>query len=220
MNDSTRAAIRPPDELANLITHGVGFCLSLLATGHLLFAIASHESDEVYFACVVYVFSLTGLYAASTLSHSFHDLKLREFFRTLDQIFIFILIAGSYTPFAVIYCDLPWVTFFLWVEWGIATFGLLLCLRLRNLPAPLKLLYGIQGWLPSLLLREIIAVGPNGLFGWVVAGGLSYTLGTMFLINDKRRKYFHSLWHLSVIIGSACHYRAIVMVLESTPSMV
>ena len=202
----------PPDEWANFLTHGLGFLLTIPAAWWMLQRLGTLPS-QFALATQVYCFTLVGLYAASTLSHTFPRGKARRFFRTVDQIFIFLLIAGSFTPFAVTYHPGGWASPLLVLEWSLAWLGVCLCLFYKNLPQKVRLLYGVNGWLPAFFLPAMIPNAPLQMILLLVAGGLMYSFGTIFLLNDRRVKHFHSLWHLSTIGGSACHFFAVALML-------
>lgn len=125
---------RPIDEMANLLTHGFGLLLSMVATALLMWTVAIQEV-RVILACGVYSLTLILLYAASTLSHAFHDLRWRRLFRTMDQACIFLLIAGSFTPYAVTFLWHGWWPLLLVAMWTLAVFGVLLVLQRRDLNA-------------------------------------------------------------------------------------
>lgn len=217
MSATRRGERRPVDEAANFWTHAVGFLLSLAASLVLLRELDKLSDARLFRAGLLYCCSLTGLYMASTLSHAFHDVSWRRFFRMTDQAFIFILIAGSYTPFAIVYNPEQWFSPLLAAEWAIAFAGVALCLYYKNLPSPMKLIYGVQGWLPVLTIGTIMEAGPDGLIHWLIAGGLFYTLGALFLILDRKVNYFHAIWHMFVMAGSACHYVGIRMIVAGSP---
>ncbi len=130
---SRLAEHRPVDEYANLITHGLGFVLSVAASAVLMTLVVSDHRAITIVACGVYCGSLMGLYAASTCSHMFYDLAWRQFFRTLDQACIYLLIAGSFTPIGVVYLWRQWWPALLAVIWILAIFGVFLVLRMRDL---------------------------------------------------------------------------------------
>jgi hemolysin III len=148
--------------------------------------------------------SLVALYAASTLSHSFEAPERRDFYRMLDQVCIFLLVAGTYTPFGLVHArDGGW-----WVllaaMWLCALCGISVRIRgRRSVPA---VFYVVLGWLPLLAMGRAAEVGEWWGMTLVIAGGLAYTCGTWFLANDRRHPYFHAVWHLCTIAGSACHY--------------
>lgn len=203
-------AQRPIDEYANLITHGFGLVLAIGASAILMrMAIASQPLPTIL-AIATYCVSLVALYAASTLSHSFHDLQWRVFFRTVDQACIYLLIVGSFTPIAVTYLWYGWWPILLTCMWILTILGVVLVLRMRNLTPVAKVTYGILGWLPIISLKTLIETAPGPLLVWMIAGGAFYSLGTVFLAYDRRVRYFHALWHIFVIAGSVCHYVAIL----------
>lgn len=197
---------RPADEISNLITHGLGLLLSLAATFLLMPIVMAGHDLRTTLACGVYCLTLVLLYGASTLSHTFHDLDLRRLFRTLDQACIFLLIAGSMTPFAVVFLHQGRWCLFLPAMWALAGAGVLLVLRRRNLTGPAKFTYGVLGWLPIVAIRELGHYAPLGLLLWIAAGGAFYSIGTIFLALDRKVRYFHALWHMFVVAGSICHY--------------
>jgi hemolysin III len=202
---------RPVDEHANLITHGLGFLLSLAASVLLMSVVNNGRPATDIIVCGIYCVSLIGLYAASTLSHMFYDLAWRRLFRTLDQACIYLLIAGSFTPVAVVYLGHGWWPLLLAAMWVLAIVGVFLVFRMRNLTPAAKMTYGILGWLPVISLRVLFEAAPLEVIVWVVAGGLFYSVGALFLRFDAHVRYFHALWHTFVIAGSICHYMAILI---------
>lgn len=200
------------DECANLITHGLGFLLSVAASVLLMTLVIDNQETIQIIACGVYCGSLMGLYAASMLSHMFHDLAWRRFFRALDQACIYLLIAGSFTPVAVAYLWDRWWPALLGAMWSLAILGMLVVLRVRNLTPTARLTYGVLGWLPIISLRTLFEKSSIEIFAWIVAGGLFYSVGAVFLKFDLRFRYFHALWHTFVIAGSTCHYIAILLI--------
>lgn len=201
---------RPVDEAANLLTHGLGLVLSVVATVVMMWIVAG-ESVCTVAACGVYCLTLILLYGASTLSHSFHDPEWRRLCRTLDQACIYLLIAGSFTPFAVIFLGHGWWWLILVVMWVLAFAGVLLVLRQRDLTGTAKITYGLLGWLPAISLWEMYQRAPAGLLFWLLAGGFFYSTGTIFLRYDRKVRYLHALWHVFVIAGSVCHYIGILV---------
>lgn len=201
---------RPIDETANLLTHGLGLILSVVATVVMMWAVAG-ESGRTVAACGVYCLTLILLYGASTLSHSFYDLEWRRLFRMVDQACIYLLIAGSFTPFAVIFLGHGWWWLVLVAMWVLAIAGVLLALRLRNLSGAAKITYGLLGWLPAVSLWELYQRAPPEMLVWLLAGGFFYSSGTIFLRLDQKIRYLHALWHAFVIAGSICHYIAVIV---------
>lgn len=202
---------RPIDEAANLITHGFGFLLSVLASVYLMAVVVSTDQLKTFVACGVYCATLISLYGASTLSHAFHDLELRRMFRTLDQACIFLLIAGSFTPFAVIFLNRGYWWLLLLLMWLLALAGVAFVLQRRNLARLAKVPYGLMGWLPAIALGELYHRAPHDMLSWIVAGGACYSAGILFLALDRRVRYFHAVWHTLVIAGSVCHYLGVIV---------
>lgn len=207
--------LRPVDEPANLMTHGFGLFLSLVASVYLMGLVIPEHHWRTIAACGVYCTTLVLLYAASTLSHTFHDLDWRRLFRTLDQACIFLLIAGSFTPFAVIFLNHGWWRLMLWAMWGLAFAGVLFVLRRKNLSGLAKIPYGVMGWLPALALWELYHRAPWDMLMWIVAGGAFYSIGAIFLTLDRKVRYFHAMWHVFVVAGSICHYVGVIVYVAS-----
>ena len=202
---------RPADEMANLLTHVLGFLLSLAATFLLMPIVMARQELRTTLACGVYCLTLVLLYGASTLSHAFRDRGLRRMFRTLDQACIYLLIAGSMTPLAVVFLRQGRWWLFLPTMWALAVAGVLFVLRQRDLSGPVKITYGALGWLPVVAFPELSRHAPFGLLLWIVAAGAFYSTGTIFLALDRRVLYFHALWHMFVVAGSICHYVGVLV---------
>jgi len=201
---------RPVDEAANLLTHGFGLLLSIAATVMLMWTVAG-ESARTIVACGVYCLTLILLYGASTLSHMFHDLEWRRLFRMHDQACIYLLIAGSFTPYAVIFLGRGWWWLVIISMWVLAFAGVVIVLRRRNLSGAAKITYGLLGWLPVVSLWELYQVAPTEMLVWLLAGGVFYSTGTIFLWLDQKVRYLHALWHVFVIAGSICHYIGVLV---------
>jgi hemolysin III len=201
---------RPADEIANLVTHGGGFLLSLGAAGWLM-SLVSGRSAAIVIACGIYSAALILVYGSSTLSHSFHDIRWRRAFRTLDQACIFLLISGTFTPFAVLYLDHGYWWILLAIMWMAALAGILRVLQVRDLSPRDKLCFGVLGFLPVTASAEFSRHAPAILLVWIIAGGACYCLGAPFLKFSSRIRYSHAAWHLFVIAGSACHYHAVLL---------
>jgi hemolysin III len=196
------------DEAANFITHAFGFTLSVMGATHLLLLAYARGDEWQFLGCGIYATTLVALYAASTLSHSFQDQSLRRFFRMLDQVCIFLLIAGSYTPFGLMYLREGWLWGITAVMWGLAIFGVYFKVMYSRLQNVSTSTYVMMGWLPVVAIDPILTRFPTPALLWIVAGGMCYTVGVYFLTNDDKR-YFHAVWHLLVIAGSICHYVAV-----------
>ncbi len=211
------SAIRPADEAANLITHALGLLASLVAVGNLMSQVVNQPAAVVA-ACGVYSVTLLLMYGCSTLSHLFYDVPLRRRFRTLDQSCIFLLIAGSYTPFAATSLSAGRWTWLLVAMWSLAGLGVARVLWVRDLSALDKTFYGVMGFLPVIALPDLAQRVPFVIIFWIIAGGAAYSLGAPFLCLSARVRYAHAVWHLCVIAGSACHYWAILLAVTESRS--
>ena len=193
------------EEVANQWTHGIGFAVSLPAGWWLVRSALDKHNDSLTLGCAVYAVTLSLLHAASTLSHSVHRGVWRHRFRTLDQICIFLLIAGNFTPFAMTFLTEGWRRAVLPAMWVFAVAGIVAKLFVTKLHAVAPSFYLLMGWVPILLLPEFFRhLGSDGVT-WIVTGGVAYSAGIWFLINDERR-FHHAIWHLFTMLGSACHY--------------
>jgi len=198
------------EEVANCVTHALGFALSVLGTVILLRATVQYGNAWQMVGVSVYGATLVALYAASTLSHTFQRPRVRHFFRTMDQVCIFFLIAGTYTPIALTYLREGWWWALFIAIWGLAlagSFFKIFYTRLHNVAVGA---YVVLGWLPVLAIKPILAAMPVAALWWMLAGGILYTVGTLFLARDEQVPYFHAIWHLFVIAASACHFFAVL----------
>ncbi len=192
------------EETVNAALHGLGFVLSLLGTAAIM---ATWQGGGVgrAIACGIYPVTLVLVYAVSTLSHAVQRPRAKHVLRTWDQGAIYLLIVGNYTPFAWAYMPTRFIGWFLAAIWGAALLGLFskVVVRYRVHDTFSSLSYVALGWLPALpLIRSV----PANCLIWMAVGGVSYTVGTLFLKLDDRYRYFHAAWHVFVIVGSACHY--------------
>jgi hemolysin III len=207
--------LSPSEELANSITHALGLALSIVGTAVLVERTSRYGDVLQVVGVCIYGATLVALYAASTLSHSFERPRIRHFFRTVDQVCIFLLIAGTFTPISLTFFrDGWWWALFLSV-WGLALVGIFFKLFFTRLHNVSVSAYVLLGWLPIVAIKPIVAIVPGAVLGWVLAGGLLYTVGTLFLLRDDRVPYFHAAWHVFVIAGSACHYYAVLCLVPS-----
>ena len=197
-------------ESANQWTHGIGFAMSLPAGWWLLQVAAEREHPWLNAGCLIYAVTLCLHYATSTLSHSFRRGSWRHRFRTFDQVCIFLLIAGNYTPFGLTYLRDGWGGALLVAMWCLAVLGIVLKLTRTRQHGVATWFYVLMGWIPVLALpRFYHCFGVDGL-AWIFAGGLSYSAGIWFFMNDQRRLFYHAVWHLLVMLGSACHFVVIL----------
>ncbi len=195
----------PKEERLNVLTHGVGILLGLIGFTLLIFK-ATHKTTFSLFSVTIYGLSIIMLFTASTLYHYVTNIKHKHYFRILDHISIYILIAGTYTPVLLITLEksLGWLLFY--TVWGIAVFGIVLKLFFTGRFTTFStLLYLAMGWLIvfdfSALSKIMAAKGLYLLF----AGGAAYTIGIVFFANNKI-PYNHVIWHLFVLAGAIFHF--------------
>ncbi|OHB83559.1 MAG: hypothetical protein A2V98_24000 [Planctomycetes bacterium RBG_16_64_12] len=208
-----------PEETANSVTHGIGLALSIAAAAPLLAAAALYGGFWLLAGCGIYAATLIAVYAASTLSHAFCGTPLRRLFRILDQAFIFLLIAGTYTPFALGYLRDVWWWLLTGLVWGIALAGFFSKTVWRHrIDATTVWAYVVLGWLPTIALARVVQILPFGVFWLMMIGGTCYMLGIVFLKLDRKFRYFHATWHVAVVAGSAFHYAAILFYVVPLPA--
>ena len=199
------------EEFANSLSHAVGFLLAAFVGLPVLASSAMHRHDPWQLVGgIVFGISLVLLYGASALYHLLPTGKAKRFCRHLDHAAIYVLIAGTYTPFALGALRGPWGWSLLIVVWTLAALGVLLKLRVGfRFPRLSTVLYLAMGWLVLLVLRPLVAqIGMSG-FWWLLAGGLSYSLGIIFYAWE-RLQYSHLYWHGFVLAGSAFHFIAVL----------
>ncbi len=198
------------EELANRLTHGAGLVLAVAGLVALVVTARARGGGVPAAACAVFGVSLVALYASSTLYHSVREPRAKAVLRAVDHSAIFLLIAGTYTPFTLVTLRGPWGYALFAVVWTLAVAGITLRIALRRRPTALFLtLYLAMGWCVVVAARPLFAaVGAAG-GGLLVAGGLAYSLGVPFYV-WRRLPYHHAVWHLFVLAGSAFHYVAVL----------
>ncbi len=197
------------DILANAITHGVGALFALAGAAYLI--VASTRGDAwLVVSCSVYAATLFLVYLCSTLYHSLVRTGARHVFHVLDHSAIYLLIAGTYTPFMLVSMRGPLGWTLLGVVWGLAVAGVVFkSLAVGRFPAASAIVYLLMGWCVVVAVRPLLrAITWHGML-WIAAGGLAYTLGILFFAYDRLR-YFHALWHVFVLAGSVAHYFAVL----------
>jgi len=202
--------------LANAVTHGLGLMLGLVGTVVLMTAAIRQGEPWLITGCGIYAATLIAVYAASTLSHVFQQPELRRLFRILDQSAIYLLIVGTYTPFALAYLcmDSWWVL--LVVMWVAALAGFFSkILRAHRVDAVSVVTYLVLGLLPLTAVGPILQTVPFGAIAWILASGLCFVLGLIFFNLDGKVRYFHAAWHVMVIAGSSCQFFLILRYVAS-----
>jgi hemolysin III len=205
----TQATYHLGDILANAITHGIGASLAIIGSVYLVTESARGTVWQIV-SCSVFAATLVLVYICSTLYHSLVRTRARHVFHILDHSSIYLLIAGTYTPFCLVTLRGPlgWTIF--GVEWGLAIAGVVFkSFAIGRFEVASALVYLAQGWFIVVAVGPLVhTLGWHGLL-WLGAGGLAYTLGIVFFALDRLR-YFHALWHLFVLAGSVAHYFAIL----------
>ena len=197
------------DILANAITHGIGAVLAMAGAAYLM-AASTRGTARLVASCAVFSSTLVLVYVCSTLYHSLVRTRARHLFHVLDHSSIYLLIAGTYTPFTLISLHGPWGWWVFGVEWSLAAAGVVFkSFAVDRFAVASALVYLFQGWFVVVAAQPLLdAIGWHGI-AWLGAGGLAYTLGIIFFALDRLR-YFHALWHVFVLAGSAAHYFAIL----------
>ncbi|MFV9506402.1 MAG: PAQR family membrane homeostasis protein TrhA [Oscillochloridaceae bacterium umkhey_bin13] len=197
------------EEFANALTHGLGAAASLLA-GIALVAVAVLGGDGWRIAsAAVYSLTLLLLYSASTAYHSAPHGPLKDRLEILDHCAIFLLIAGTYTPFTLISLRGPWGWTLFGIVWGLAVAGVAIKLIIATRFDLLSTIcYLAMGWIVVIAIEPMIQALSATTLAWLVAGGVAYTLGTIFY-RRKHVPYSHAVWHLFVLAGSLCHFIAV-----------
>lgn len=191
-------------ERANQVTHAAAALLSLLAAGKLLADALPVHDQWLTIGCAVYGVSLVLVFAISALSHSFRRGRLKHGFRTLDQVAIFLVISGMFTPVGLTICRAWWpVLAAMWLMSLAGSATKLFVTGIRNVPT---WFYVAVGWMPLLAAKPVLEQFPLAGLAWILAGGVFYTCGTYFLANDERAPIYHPIWHVMVMAGSACHF--------------
>ncbi len=201
-------------EYLNSISHLVGAVLALVGLGALL-AVSIQSGDPLQIlSFAVFGFTLVLLYTMSTLYHSFHPPRLKKLFKVFDHVAIYILIAGSYTPFMVLTLGNTSGWLILGLVWTLALLGTLSEIFLSGKAVKISqvVLYLAMGWACSLDIPGLKAGLPPAGFAWLLAGGLAYTAGVVFYVLDKmdRLDHAHGIWHMFVLMGSSAHFVAVI----------
>jgi hemolysin III len=198
------------EETINAWTHGLGALLSLAGLV-VLVVLASLRGDAWHIvSCSIYGVMLLLLFSSSTLYHSFRNERVKHVLRIIDHAAIFLLIAGTYTPFVLVNLRGGWGWSLFGVIWGLALAGIVFQVffvsRFRLLQT---VIYLLMGWLVVIAVKPLLTrVALPGLL-WLLAGGLSYTVGALFYL-WKKLPYHHAVWHLFVLAGGVCHYFAVL----------
>lgn len=199
------------EEVAHSVTHGIGLLAAVAGLVVLVILAAATRDPWRITSSAIYATTLVLLYAASTLYHALSGTRARDVFRVLDHSAIFLLIAGTYTPFALVSLRGPWGWTLLGIVWSLAVAGVAAKAAYgTRWPVMSTVLYLAMGWTVVIAVKPLLTHVPPAGIAWLVAGGLAYTGGVVFYAWTRLR-YSHAIWHLFVLAGSVCHYIAVVL---------
>src|SRR5262249_55336327 len=200
-----------PEELANTVSHCIGLIAAIIATPILLIAAWRSGSAGFFAGTIVFAATMLILYFVSMLYHAWPQSRAKQTLRLLDHCAIFLLIAGTYTPFSLGPLHGVWGFTLLATIWSVAIFGVIIKVtrgpsRHRGLGMSL---YLGMGWSGLIISRPVFPSLPPGALFWLMAGGVAYTAGVLFFLNERMR-YAHFIWHLFVLTGTSCHFLALL----------
>lgn len=199
------------EEIANSISHGIGLVAALVATPFLIMHAVQHGDTGSIVGASLFAATMVMLYTASTLYHALPQGKAKSVFKTIEHSAIFLLIAGTYTPFTLGVLHGPWGWTLLGIIWSLAAIGVVLkALDRMDNPIISTSLYLLMGWLILVAIYPLYTRIPTSGLLWLVAGGVAYTIGVFFFATDARFRYGHFIWHLFVMVGTTCHYFAVL----------
>ena len=198
------------EEITNVVTHGAGLAASVALLPVLVFMATRSGDTPVVIGVAIFGLTLVAAYGASTMYHSRRPGPRRDIWRRLDQSAVYLLIAGTYTPFALGALRGPWGWSLLAIVWAAAITGIVVKVGLRIDKAAMETaIYLAMGWMVMVAVRPLLGtIGWAGL-GWIGLGGVFYTVGVIFLVKQKRLRFGHCIWHFAVLAGSACHVIAV-----------
>jgi hemolysin III len=201
----------PGEEIANSVSHGFGLVAAVAAAPVLIVTVAQTGSAINIAGAAVFAATMVLLYCASTLYHAARQETVKALLRKLDHGAIFLLIAGTYTPFTLGPLSGPWGWTLLVIVWGLAAVGVALkaCDRIAHPTASLGL-YLFMGWLCVIAIEPLLERVPLPGLLLLGAGGAAYMAGVAFFANDSRLRYGHFIWHLFVLTGTSCHFLAVL----------
>ncbi|MCP4298910.1 MAG: hemolysin III family protein [Proteobacteria bacterium] len=199
-------------EKFNIISHFVGAILAITGFGALITIAVQQHKWQIYLSFITFGLTLISMYSFSTLYHSFSAAKIKNIFRKLDHIAIYLLIAGTYTPFTLVTLYDSNGVLILITEWSLALIGITLELKIKKRIEVLQLtIYLLMGWLIAIDFPALQTNLSSAGVYWLVFGGIAYTTGVIFYVLDGRQalKHAHGIWHLFVLMGSCSHFISI-----------
>ena len=197
------------EEKANLISHGLGLLVFLISIPFLIVYTYNTGVFEYFLGTLFYAISLIMVYTSSTLYHSSFKVDVRKRLRTFDHISIYFLIAGSYSPFLLTHIQTTsgWTIFI--ILWSMVLVGSITKLVFGpKFKVVSTIAYLVMGWLAVFIIKPLYSELPSESFYWIIIGGLLYSIGAYFYMNEKM-KYNHLIWHLFVLGGSIAHFIAV-----------
>jgi hemolysin III len=198
------------EELANAITHGIGLVLALVGLPVLVLGSLSRGDALLVAGMSVFGAALVAVYASSTLYHAVPPSRTKQVLQVVDHVAIYLLIAGTYTPYALGVLRGRWGWMLLGAIWTLAALGILFKVAFRTRFRRLSTaFYVAMGWTAILVIRPLALAMDSAGFWLLVGGGLCYTAGVFFYVRSTPR-YMHAVWHLFVMAGSACHYFSVL----------
>ena len=198
------------EEIANSVVHGVGAALAVAAVPLLVVSAVSRGGAAQVTANAIFGATLVLVYLVSTLYHALARNRAKKVFRVLDHSAIYLLIAGTYTPFTLGVLRGAWGWALFGVVWALAVTGVALTGALGvRLPRLSTAVYIAMGWLIVVAIKPLISLLPAAGLAWLVAGGVAYTGGVVFYA-WQRLRFHHAVWHVCVLAGSACHFVAVI----------
>jgi hemolysin III len=198
------------EDVASVLTHGIGLMLSVAGLCVLVALSVLHGTRLHVLSCGLYGVTLVSLYAASTLYHSFQSPRVKHVLKIIDHCSIYLLIAGTYTPFTLVLLHGGWGWTLFGLVWGLSVFGIVFkILFVNRFKVTSVSIYLLMGWMAVVAIKPMLALVPTGGVRLLFAGGLIYTAGILFYV-WKKIPYNHAIWHLFVLAGSACHYFAVM----------
>ncbi|MFO7579364.1 PAQR family membrane homeostasis protein TrhA [Nitrosomonas halophila] len=200
----------PGEEIANSVSHGIGLVAALVGTPFLIMHATRHEDTGFVVGVSLFAATMVLLYLASTLYHALPRGKGKRVFKIIEHSAIFLLIAGTYTPFSLGVLRGPWGWSLVGIVWSLAAVGVAIKAfdKMHN-PIISASLYLLMGWLILIAIYPMYTRMPLSGLLWLVAGGVAYTIGVFFFATDSRIRYGHFIWHLFVMVGTVCHYFAV-----------
>ncbi len=197
------------EEVANSVSHGIGFLAAVAVTPFLVVAAIPHGAGSIV-GVSIFAVTMAALYLASTLYHALPSARAKRVFRVLDHGTIFLLIAGTYTPFTLGILRGGWGWALFGAIWGLALAGVIYkAVAAFRYPIISTVIYVAMGWLVLIAVQPLWQRMPHQGFLWLLAGGLAYTGGVAFYA-AKRVRYSHFVWHLCVLAGTTCHFFAVI----------